>query len=649
MATMPQKLPRVVLCVALASCQPPKPSFGSLDLPEGCQPLISGHDCFMPYPSDFFRVADDTQRTGARIELKGPARITNRQGGSADVHAWKKMDGFSPVSTLIFGFPADVSHHGFVELLDPQERSLETTSNTLIVEASTGKRVPHFVDLDPRATDPKRRALVIHPIEAFKEKQRYIVFVHNVTDTSGQKVPVPEGFRRLRDGESAGDALLEAMHQRYEDNIFSALPGTGIERKDLQLAWDFTVGSDASVTADMLKVRELTLSWLKSHTPTVTITSVTESPEPDVWREIRGTITGPLFLEKADPGSPLFRDAQGNVAQNGTTEFPLYANIPTALKNQAGPGGVLMYGHGFFGNGTDLSNHNTRGIATRLKVVMVSTDWWGMSLGDVGKVGEGLTSRPSRVMDFSERVPQAMANWLVLTSLVPTQLKEHTAFKRPNGTAVYQGTASNFIGCSQGHILGGVMAALNPDIHRAVLNVGGAGFTHLMMRARPFDAYLLLLAVSIKDPLEQQKYLASLQRHFDRFDPALYARYFSAEVLEGNPNDRRVLMQMGLGDVQVPNLGTYLHARMLHLPVISPAAAMPYGLTAVNSPYDGSALAIYDFGVDLTAAYKEATPQAEGNVVHDWLRNVPAALTQMEDFYATGQILNTCSGACNPE
>ncbi|MBX7113913.1 MAG: hypothetical protein K1X64_06210 [Myxococcaceae bacterium] len=653
-------LPCVFLAAALSSCSQ-KPS---LNLAEGCQPLLNGYDCFMPYPSDFFRVADASQATGGKIEVKPSARITTVTGTSADVHGWKTMDGFSPVSTLVFGFHADVSKNGFVTLLDAPEKSLESESNTVIIEASTGKRIAHFVDLDPRATDPLRRALVVHPYVALAEKQRYVVFVHGVTDNAGQKVPAPEGFQRLRDGESAGDSSLEAQKKRYENDIFPALTQAGIARQDLQLAWDFTVGSNDSVTRDLLKVRELTLAWLKTNTPTVTITDVKDTPDDDVWRRIYGKITVPLFLTKPDPGSRLNRDAAGEVVQNGTTEFPLYATVPASVRDQFGPGQVLAYGHGFFGSATDVAHDNTRVMSQHLKAVMVATDWWGMSLADVGKVGDGLTSYPNRVMDFSDRVSQAMANWLVLTSTVDTQLKNLDAFKRPSqmglpgvsmsagqsnaGASTFQGPVG-YIGCSQGHILGAVMTSLNPDIHRAVLNVGGAGFTHLMMRARPFDTYLVLLGISIKDPLDQQKYLATLQRHFDRFDPALYAPYFSQTVLPGNPKDRRVLMQMGLGDVQVPNLGSLLHARILDVPVLTPAPVAPYGLRTVMGPYDGSALAIYDFGIDVNAVYRDANPQPDGNAVHDTLRNVPAAMSQMEQFFSTGQILSPCTGACDPE
>ena len=126
------------------------------------------------------------------------------------------------------------------------------------------------------------------------------------------------------------------------------------------------------------------------------------------------------------------------------------------------------------------------------------------------------------------------------------------------------------------------MTALNPTLDRLVLNVGGAGFVGMMMRARPFQDFLSFLGTPVPDPLEQQKLLATYQRPFDCFDPATYARYLLQEKLPGNP-DKRVLMQAGLGDDEVPNLGTFLHARLVGVPLMQPAPWAPWGIPDATS------------------------------------------------------------------
>ena len=73
-----------------------------------------------------------------------------------------------------------------------------------------------------------------------------------------------------------------------------------------------------------------------------------------------------------------------------------------------------------------------------------------------------------------------------------------------------------YLGISQGYILGTVMTALNPDVRRVALQVGGGAFSHMMSRASPFRTYLTLLDFSMDNALEKQKLIASYQRGFDR-------------------------------------------------------------------------------------------------------------------------------------
>ncbi len=651
----------LLLSLSVAGCG--KANKPALNLPDGCQPLLGGADCFMPYPSDFFRVPDAAQATGFRIETRGPARLTATNGGNADVNTQAPIDGFSRVPTLVTSFLTPVSDQGFVRLAEDPAKSTVTSSNTLILDAETGEKIPHFVDLDPRATDLSRQAISLHPVVGLKAQTRYLVAVQHVQRSDGSgPVDAPEGFRRLRDREAAGDAVLEPISQHFEESIFPALAAAGLTRSELQLAWEFTTGSDEAARKDMLAVRQLTLAWLATHTPAVTVTRVEEATRDLVWRRVEGTVEAPLFLESAEPGAKLLRDSAGVVRQGGTTVFPFVAEIPNSIRDQFGPGLALSYGHGFFGNLGELDGEGSRSLAQKLGAVVLGTEWWGMHRSDVGKIADALSGKPSRTFEFTDRVHQAMANWLVLTRAMQGPMREQPAFLRPAtpgtpgyhldgsgqsnaGQPVYAAGAPSFIGISQGHILGGVMTALNPDFSRIVLHVGGAGFTQMMMRAVPFNGYLSLLELSIHDPLEQQKYIATLQRPFDRIDPATYAELLLKSPLAGTAPDRRLLMQMGLGDSEVPNLGTFLHARLIGLPVLTPSPVVPFGLEPVAAPRSGSALAIYDFGIDTAAHYRNANPP-EDSPVHDRLRLTEPAQKQMGTFFKTGVVTNPCEGLC---
>ena len=95
----------------------------------------------------------------------------------------------------------------------------------------TGKRQLIWAELDSQATNPRRRALLVHPGANWREGRRYIVALRNLRDSSGRELQARRAFRRIRDGDAGG--------RRYDD-IFRRLARAGIRRRDLYLAWDFT-------------------------------------------------------------------------------------------------------------------------------------------------------------------------------------------------------------------------------------------------------------------------------------------------------------------------------------------------------------------------------------------------------------------------
>lgn len=647
--------------------QKAEPTLPPQGLEEGCNPLLGGADCFLPYPSDFFRVADATLPSGFRIEHTGAGKLKGKGSGgrkiSADVTEFGAFDGFSRVNPIVTFFGAATSPIGFVAIADDPTKSLAAaTSNTLIVDAETGKAVAHYVDLDPRTTDLKRQSITIHTHEVMQEKHRYVVAVHGVKGTDGSVLPAPEGFRRLREKVAKGDPVLEPLAARYEKDVFPVLEKAGLTRAELQQAWDFTVGTDLHVHRDMDRVRELTLAWLATHPVDVKIDSVTNGSSgttSGIWFTAEGTFEAPLFLTEDKPAAGLFRGADGQVAQNGTTRIPLTVMVPNTLKARFEPGFALQYGHGFFGQREEVTYGGTVGVANATGSVLFGLDWQGMSTADVGNVGLDMASKPHQTMRFAERLHQGMANWIVLSAALNSTMKAVPELHRPTagtgvvtqggvsnaGALLFSGGAENYLGISQGQILGGTMLAVNPYPRRVLFNVGGAGFTHMMFRASPFGQFLTFLEIPFPDALDQQKYVATLQRAFDRFDPASYAHRVLAPLPAGfGTLDRRVLMQIGLGDDVVPNLGSWLHARGMGLSQFTPNAAAIWGLPQQAFPKEGSGLVVWDFGYDLSTAYSVAKPPDNERPVHERMRQPASVTNQMKLFLESGSITDTCAG-----
>jgi hypothetical protein len=637
--------------VFLAGCGSEGSGPEPFSVPKGCNPLAPAWDCLLPFPSDYFLVADSSLPSGKRVEYTGKALIKtpdDRVANPVDAHP---ADGASHQTQILAVFPEGVDDSNLVFHTGDVFDSLLPSSPTLLIEAESGEPVLHFSELDPLAGTDDRRAFLIRPLVRLKNATRYIVAVHGLLDHDQQPVRAPEGFRRIRDGEAGGHGILGPLAERYEDGIFPVLEAFGLSRADLQLAWDFTTETQEHVTRDMLTARDKTIELLSQNPPDVTINEVTDDYNEYIFRRVEGTITVPLFMESDQPNVWLHRDAGGQVAQNGEVAVPFTVLIPrsiAALGPTDPPARLLQYGHGFFGardNDSDIAH--ILPLLQQYKFVFVSVDWWGMTNQDVLFLVEAIAVRPSETLKFTDRVHQGMVNFIAMAYAARGPLLEQPELKI-GPDPLYDPDRIYFYGLSQGGILGGTYAALSPNIERMTLGVGGAGMTFIMFRSGSCAELIGLIQTYIPDPLDTQKYAALMQTTFDRMDPITYAPYVLSQPLPDSPASRRILIQMGIGDTQVPNLSTHLHARALGLPHLQPAPREIPGLVKITAPAD-SALVEYDFGIDPLPDIL-ARPPPEGNPVHSGVRELDAARRQIDEFFREdGRIEHTCDGLCDPE
>jgi hypothetical protein len=659
---------------SLSSACPTTPPSEPLALPEGCNPLLGGVDCFLPYPSDVFLVEDPSSPSGRRVQTTGAAKRTTARNLSADVTDLTPADGYSRTPTVAAILGSAIADQGLVHIRDDPQASTAATSRTLILDADTGAAVPHWVDLDGRADDPLRQALVLRPSVVLAERHRYVVVLQGLVTPDGAAIAAPEGYRRLRDDVVGDDPVLAPLLARYTADIFPVLAKAGVDRAATQLVWDFTTGLDIAAMQDMLQMRALVLEELARTPPVVEIELVRENAGPGQWLQILGNITGPSVMEgDAGPGTRLARDDAGAVRLNGTVTFPFRAVVTPSVRDSVDGGHAILFGHGFFGGAGELTNGTTPRVIDAAHGVAFAIDWWGMASQDVGVVVTGVGERVSESLLFGERVPQAMANWLTLTAAIRGPLKDATdpvgrvAFRRSTdpaaedvhvddngndnaGDVFYDDTDGvDWVGISQGHILGGTHAALNPDLHRIVLQVGGCAFTHMMARAAPFKQYLALLDIALDDRLMNQQLIASFQRGFDRFDPSQYARYVLTDDLPfGPPSGRerkQVLLQIGIGDHEVPNAASWLHARALGVPLVTPTAKDVPLIATTAAPLTGSGLFVFDTGDD-DSFYDEALPAQVSTEAHERLRRTAEVRAQIRTFLDDGVIVAPCDGPC---
>ncbi len=165
-----------------------------------CDPLDTAL-CALPWPSSFYLVEADTP-TGYRVNFGPTSLPVNRDDMPLDPTLWNEKDGFSTSGPLMTYF-ADVSLDGVISHVD-LARYLDDGARTVILDAETGERVPHWVELDMTAEDPEERLLVLRNAAPFAHARRYIVGIRGLTTSSGGSVAVSTAFAALRDGVGVG-------------------------------------------------------------------------------------------------------------------------------------------------------------------------------------------------------------------------------------------------------------------------------------------------------------------------------------------------------------------------------------------------------------------------------------------------------------
>lgn len=657
----------VLLCLLCACDGPAVPATdGGADAGAGedllradCEPLVPEH-CALPWPSDYFTTPDPSTPTGLRLNV-GPTTLPKalvRNRAHIDPAPLATRDGWSVNASLLAYLPG-ASTTGFPTPLTI-ERSLEDASPTVVINAETGERVPHFSELDVSMADASApQALIIRPVVALDHATRYIVAIRGVVNESGGVIRPAPVFEALRDGTEHDHPYVESRRAHFEA-MFATLSEHGVARDDLQLAWDFTTASLENDTGWMLAVRDAALAAAGEDGPEFRIEKIEDfTPEQNanIARRVHAVMTVPLFLTSAEPGSFINLGPDGTPVQNGTADFPIVVNIPRSASpsNKVKP---IQYGHGLLGSRDQANAGWLAEFGNANGFMPFGVDWVGMAAPDTAQIILAITQ--ARLQDFRtvpERLVQGVVNSLLAMRLMLGAFGEHPDLMMENESgeleSIIDTSEGFYTGDSQGGIFGATYMAISTDVTRGILGVPGAPYNLLLNRSVDFDLYLNFMRMSIADGVDIQIVLNFMQQLWDRADPGSYVRHIMNDPLPGTPS-HQVILQAAIGDHQVTTLGAHLMAREIGAVTIAPQTRPIWGIEEVTSTLDmpeeerhtGSALVEFDFGIEEPL---ENIPVRQGEDPHGKVRKNPRALEQTLHFFRTGEIIHTCDGPCDPE
>ena len=237
--------------------------------------------CMLPFPNDFFTVADSTTPTGRRVEFSLDAMPRNgtevTQGGEGkptDPTEWNRQDGFSPgsmVMTYVPGIdlhatwgtqdrphsevgPNELGYFDHRDTIADPALSLAADAPMVIINAETGERHPFWAELDthPLSVEAGEQVLILRPATNFEEGTRYIVGLRDLKDAAGNAISPRAEFEAYKSGTGADPA----RQTHFDQDVFPALADAGVAEEDLYLAWDFTIASEQNLSERMLHMRD---------------------------------------------------------------------------------------------------------------------------------------------------------------------------------------------------------------------------------------------------------------------------------------------------------------------------------------------------------------------------------------------------------
>src|SRR5437588_12578276 len=307
-------------------------------------------ECMLPFPDDYYTKADPTSPTRRRIDFRELAMPKNASGAPIEAAPYNAGDGFSPGSVITLKVPgvetvADIRATRAVPI-NHLGRYRLTKAPVVVIDASTGKRWPIWVEIDSTVAAAKAN-VEIHPAVNFRSGHRYIVALRNLVNAKKEHLRAPEGFRFYRDNLPSSEEKINARRAHF-DELFSKLEAKGIRRSSLYLAWDFTVASDQNNTGREPSMRNAAFSALGDNnlangivegtSPTFSVTSTENEPNPgQIARRVKGDVVVPCFLfPSCAPGGTMVLSPQGTPIQNGVWPANCARILPSLASTGAG-------------------------------------------------------------------------------------------------------------------------------------------------------------------------------------------------------------------------------------------------------------------------------------------------------------------------
>ncbi len=611
---------------------------GVLEIPAECNPL-GGQGCMLPWPSMVYAKENPATETGFQLDIPIAAMPVNINDSQVDPARLNRWDGFSAIGPILAMFPTGVSSTGLPRHQDPSE-SLAPASPIVLLDITSGERVPFFAEVDVNTLEVPQRALIIRPLARLEGGHRYAVAIRNtVKAADGTDLPVPAAFAAMRDGGSYNHPKFAALAAR-STAIFDALATAGVTKDELVLAWDFVVVSDLSIRSDLTAMRAAALPAIGPTGANLSFTAVESGNTPQSYKRYLGTFQSPDFLTNGEENdSILRRGADGLPVVQGMRDANFAAIIPKCVETQPLPRPTIVFGHGLFGSAEEyLNNGFVQDLAQTYCFNIIAGDFIGLTERQVPAVASAIANL-NRANWVTEKLAQSVIDFIALESITrgPMATSPQFAF---NGAPVIDPTKTFYVGGSLGGIMGNTIMAYDPNLTRGVLAVPGGNWSLLLERSTAWSALKGTAQGNYADPEHYQLGIAlGLGMGLEPYDPMTTAKHVLRDPILGNP-PKKILMWYAIGDALVTNISTEMIAREMGIQMLGPTFREPWNLPLATSTVD-SGITVYDEHPEPLPPDTNFPPPSD-NGTHSGVNQRAAALRQVQKFLLETTAVNEC-------
>jgi len=283
---------------------------------------------------------------------------------------------------------------------------------------------------------------------------------------------------------------------------------------------------------------------------------------------------------------------------------------------------------------------------------LCASDWIGLSEYDVPAVYEMIATDFTGFKMVPDRCSQGVLRAYTLMRLMLQKDFQTSPQMMFNGRTVIDSTSKPYyFGNSQGGILGDVYMAASTIATRGTLGVPGGPYSLLLPRSVDFAPEWVAISLRYPDTIGRMGTIGAIQLLWDAADPGGYMRHTVDDLLPNTP-PHEILIHHALGDAQVSYVGAYVLGRSLGATMWQSNVNEPdedlFGFSMIpDSQIAKTAHQVtWDFP-GVPPAPHTNTPPDDSTDTHEYPRRQTDAQDMMYHFFMTGEIVNTCGGACH--